>query len=76
MEKQVNNEILYEIDYFDIVENTNIKNANIYFYNNKYYLELTDDIDKKDYLKLLESSTIIWDDEGFKIIDKGVKLTI
>ena len=72
----LNNAFLYEIDYFDIVENTNIKNANIYFYNNKYYLELTDDIDKKDYLKLLESSTIIWDDEGFKIIDKGVKLTI
>lgn len=72
----LNNAFLYEIDYFDIVENTNIKNANIYFYNNNFYLELIDDIDKKDYIKLLEASNIIWDNEGFKIVNKGVKLTI
>jgi len=72
----LNNAFLYEIDYFDILENTNIKDANIYFYNNKFYLELIDDIDKKDYIKLLEASNIIWDNEGFKIVNKGVKLTI
>jgi len=72
----LNNAFLYEIDYFDILENTNIKDVNIYFYNNKFYLELIDDIDKKDYIKLLEASNIIWDNEGFKIVNKGVKLTI
>ena len=67
---------LYEIDYFDILENTNIKNKNIYYYNNKYYLELLSDIDQKDYNYLLESSNIYYNKNTLDIINKGIKLSI
>lgn len=72
----LNNIFLYEIDYFDILENTNIKKANIYYYKDKFYLELINDINKEEYNYLLESSNIIYNDKSIDIINKGIKLTI
>lgn len=72
----LNNIFLYEIDYFDILENTNIRNCNVYYYNDKFYLEITCNIDDKDYFTLLESSNILWDDTTMEIVKNGVKLTI
>ena len=63
---------LYQIDYFDINKNK-LKNKNIYYYKNKFYLELKEDIDKGEYLKLLELSEVIYD-ESYDILDKGIKI--
>lgn len=63
---------LYQVDYFTPNE-INLKNYNIYYYNNKYYLELKNKINTKDYLNLLESSQPIYKDTS-EIIDKGIKL--
>ena len=62
---------LYQIDYFDIDRNK-IPKENIYYYKNKFYLELSTNIDEVDYLKLLELSEVIYED-AFDIIDKGIK---
>lgn len=62
---------LYQIDYFDIEKRDEIKN--IYYYKNKFYLELKDNINKIEYLKLLELSEIIYED-SLDIIDKGIKI--
>lgn len=62
---------LYKIDYFDIDKKDEIKN--IYYYKNQFYLELNENIDKSDYLNLLELSEIIYED-SFDIIDKGIKI--
>ena len=63
---------LYQIDYFDIDKNKLIK-QNIYYYKNKFYLEINSNINKKDYLNLLELSEVIYEDT-FDIIDKGIKI--
>lgn len=63
---------LYQIDYFDINKN-NIPKKNIYYYKNKFYLEINNNIENKDYLKLIELSEVIYQDtEG--IINKGIKI--
>lgn len=72
----LNNAFLYEVDYFYILDNTSIKNANVYFYNNKFYLELTDEISISDKYKLSEACDIIWDDRSFEIINKAIKLKL
>ena len=72
----LNNIFLYEIDYFDILENTNIKKANVYYYKEKFYLELLDDINKVEYNYILESSDIIYNDKSIDIKNEGIKLTI
>lgn len=72
----LNNTFLYEIDYFYILDEVNIKNANIYFYKNKFYLEVTDNIDIADKYKLLESSNVIWDNKCFEIVNKAIKLKL
>lgn len=63
---------LYKTDYFNI---NNIKNNNIYYYKDNYYLELKNKINKKEYLKLLEASEIIYEDYE-KIINNGIKIKI
>jgi len=69
----LNISFLYEVDYFYLLEN-NLINQNIYYYNNKFYLEIIDNINDKDYLKLLDNSLIVYNDEINDIINKGIKL--
>ncbi len=60
----LNQPFLYEIDdYFIIDSLKNIIN-NVYFKNNKYYLELKDIIDESSYNFLLENSNIIYNDKA------------
>lgn len=63
---------LYKIDYIDI-KKINIKNKNTYYYKNNFYIEIDDNIDTYDYIKLLELSEVIFDDI-LDIIDKGIKI--
>ena len=63
---------LYQIDYFDI-KKSNINKDNIYYYKNKFYLEINNSINKNDYIKLLELSEVIYE-ETLDIIDKGIKI--
>lgn len=70
----LNISFLYEVDYFYLTEN-NITNQNIYYYNNKFYLEIVNDIKDEDYIKLLDNSLIIYDNKINNIINNGIKLT-
>ena len=63
---------LYKIDYFDI-NKENIKSKNTYYYKNNFFMEIDDDIDTFDYIKLLELSEVIFDDI-LDIMDKGIKI--
>lgn len=63
---------LYQIDYFNIYNKKRIK-ENIYYYKNKFYLEIKEEISEKDYQKLLELSNIIYEDTN-TIMDKGIKI--
>lgn len=71
----LNISFLYEIDYFYLLDNK-IINQNVYYYKDKFYLELINDIDKIKYIKLLDNSNIIYDNKINEIIDKGIKLVI
>lgn len=55
---------LYEID-----DPLTYLNNEIYFYDNKYYLNIKD-ID----IKLLEYASVIYDDMVYKILGRGVKI--
>lgn len=61
---------LYQIDYFDIDK---LPKQNIYYYKNKFYIEINDNINTKDYYQLLELSEVIYEDT-FDIIDKAIKI--
>ena len=61
-----------KIDYFTI---NNHSNSSIYYYKNNYYLKPKKNINKKEYLKLLEASEIIYDNYE-EIINKGIKINI
>ena len=63
---------LYKIDYFTI---NNHSNSSIYYYKNNYYLKPKKNINKKEYLKLLEASEIIYEDYE-EIINEGIKINI
>lgn len=63
---------LYQIDYFDIEKNK-IPKEKLYYYKNKFYLKINDNINKKKYLKLLELSEVIYENTE-AIIDKGIKI--
>jgi len=69
----LNISFLYEIDYFYLIENK-INNQNIYFNKDKFYLELINDIEEKEYIKLLDNSLIIYNDSINNIINNGIKL--
>ena len=58
----LDNIFLYKIDYFDLLEITNIRNQKIYYYKNNYYLNIINDINTSDYFKLLEISDIYYND--------------
>jgi hypothetical protein len=68
------NLFLYELDdyFFTYKYKKNIKN--IYFKDQKYYVELNDDIDPLFYLYLMEHSNIIFDDEVYDILTTSLKL--
>ena len=70
----LNVSFLYEVDYFYLIDN-NIINQNIYYYNDKFYLEIINDIDDIDYIKLLDNSLIIYNNDINDIINKGIKLS-
>lgn len=63
---------LYKIDYFNI---SKIKKYKVYYYKNNYYLIPQKNIDKKEYLTLLEASEIIYENYE-KIISEGIKINI
>lgn len=67
-----NSIFLYKIDYFDLIY-LNIKQQDIYYFNNSYYLNIINGIDNDKYLKLLEFSDIIYKDIN-NVINKGIKI--
>lgn len=69
----INVSFLYEVDYFYLVDNE-IDNQIVYYYNDKYYLEIINAIDKCKFYNILDNSTIIYNDEINNIINKGIKL--
>ena len=69
----LNLSFLYEIDYFYILEN-NLNNQKIYYYKNKFYLEIINTLNKEEFIKLLDNTTIIYDNKINNIISKGIKL--
>jgi len=70
----LNVSFLYEVDYFYLIDN-NIVNQYVYYYNDKFYLEIINDIKENDYTQLLENCLVIYDDEKNNIINNGIKLT-
>lgn len=69
----LNLSFLYEIDYFYILEN-NLNNQKIYYYKNKFYLEIINTLNKEEFIKILDNTTIIYDNKINNIISKGIKL--
>ena len=67
-----NSIFLYKIDYIDI-KKRNIKSKNTYYYKNKFYIEVDNNINTYDYINLLELSEIIYEDT-LDIINKGIKI--
>ena len=70
-----NNIILYKVNYFDLIENTNIRNQKLIYLDNYYYLNIINDINADDFIKLLDLSEIIFDEDK-KILNNGIKLYI
>lgn len=68
----INPTFLYKIDYFTI---NNHSNSSIYYYKKNYYLKPQKNINKKEYLKLLEASEIIYENYE-EIINEGIKINI
>lgn len=69
----INISFLYEVDYFYILDNDLI-NQNIYYYKDKFYIELVNDVDRNSFVDLLDNSDIIYNDEINNIINNGIKL--
>lgn len=69
----LNISFLYEVDYFYILEN-NLINQNIYYYKDKFYIEIINTIDKNMFTCLLDNSNIVYNNEINNIINNGIKL--
>lgn len=69
----INISFLYEVDYFYILDN-NLINQNIYYYKDKFYIELVNEVDRNSFVDLLDNSDIIYNDEINNIINNGIKL--
>jgi len=68
------NKFLYEIiDYF-LIESYKNCIKNIYYKDEKYYLELDDTVDDVFYLYLIEHSNIIFNDVAYEIMATSSKL--
>ncbi len=64
---------LYEFDYFMLKE-MGITGQVVYYSDNKFYLCITNEIDEEDYLRILESSNIVYKDRD--IMEKGIVINI
>ena len=62
---------LYETEFFYI---NHLHNQNIYYYKNKYYLNV-EKISRQEYLKLSEYSNLIYDNTE-EILRKGLKIKL
>ncbi len=69
----IDSSFLYEIDYFDI-KDLDFKGHTIYYYNNKFYLEINHDIGDKLFCYLLEAREILYKD--LSIIREGIVINI
>lgn len=69
----INISFLYEVDYFYVLDNDLI-NQNVYYYKDKFYVELVNEIDRNSFVDLLDNSNIIYNDEINSIINNGIKL--
>lgn len=69
----IDSSFLYEIDYFDVID-LNLKGHTIYYYENKFYLEINHDIDDKLLFYLLEAKEIIYKD--LDVIRGGIVINI
>ena len=63
--------IFYKLDEYKTFD---IENYDVYYYNDNFYVEIKDDINYTEYLKLLESSTIIYGTELKKIKNHSIKV--
>lgn len=68
----LNISFLYEVDYFYLLDN-DISNQNVYYYNDKFYLEIINDMEEGKYFKLLDNCLIIYNEDINEIINKGIK---
>lgn len=66
--------ILYKIDY-NLIKENNLSKNNIYYYKNKFYLEIKNTIPIKKYLYLLELSEITYKNT-LNIINYGLKIKV
>lgn len=69
----INISFLYEIDYFYLLEEE-IKNQVVYYYRGKFYLEIVNDIESNKFIKILENSKIVYNQDINNIINNGIKL--
>lgn len=63
---------LYKIDYFNI---NKLDIENIYYYKNNFYLEIKENINKEEYLDILENSEVVYETSE-EIITNGIKINI
>ena len=68
------NKFLYEITDYFLIESYKNCIKNIYYKDEKYYLELDDTVDDVFYLYLIEHSNIIFNDVAYEIIATSSKL--
>lgn len=54
---------------YEIEDPLNYINEEIYYYDDKYYLNI-----KKNDIKLIENTNMIYSDDVYKIIGKGIKI--
>lgn len=65
---------LYELDYFDITNILKTKDKCIYYYNNKYYIELLSNINKDELHYIFESKNIYYGKISKNIVNNAIKL--
>lgn len=54
---------------YEVEDPLNYKDEEIYYYDDRYYLNI-----KKNDIRLIENTNIIYSDDVYKIIGKGIKL--
>ena len=67
------NTIIYKIDYF-LIDKLNIKNKNIYYYNNNYYVKINKNITKKELIFLEENTKYYYSKESLNILKNAIRL--
>lgn len=67
---KMNSKFLYEIDDFFIINDLNKEDADIYYHNNKFYIDLKKELNLKDMMRLIENSKIIYNNIDTILFDK------